>query len=172
MKQLFVFLLITGLAVSAFAGGQGEDADAVTRPTEAWVTSQSELEQAVGPDGPWIILFEDDLEVSSDVVISGEVYEEEGADAPRRKLALYSQDENRNVTDRYTLSAPNVIVRHENVRVQGGTIDGDVYVEADGFELRGATIDGNLYFENESLRESFEMDGESTVTGETAIGSM
>jgi hypothetical protein len=172
MKQLFVLILIVGIAAVAVAGGQGEDADAVTRPTQAWVTSQSELEQAVGPDGPWIILFEEDLEVSSDVVISGEVYEEEGADAPRRKFALYAQDENRNITDRYTLTAPNVIVRHENVRIQGGAIDGDVYVEAEGFNLVGATIEGNLYFENESLQESFQMDEASTVTGEIAIGSM
>jgi hypothetical protein len=170
MKYIFILILIVGIAATAVAGGQGEDADAVTRPTQAWVTSESELQQAAGPEGPWIILFEDDLEVSSDV--AGEVYEEEGADAPRRKFALYSQDENRNVTDRYTLTVPNLIVRHENVRIQGGTIDGDVYVEAEGFELRGATIDGNLYFENESLQESFEMDDGATVTGETAIGSM
>ena len=104
--------------------------------------------------------------------MEGEVYEEEGAEAPRRKLALYAQDSERNVTDRYTLTTPRLIVRHENVRVQGGTIDGDVYVEAEGFQLQDATVDGNVYFESEALRESAEIDEASTVTGSVEIGTL
>ena len=46
------------------------------------------------------------------------------------------------MTARYTLTAPRLIVRHRNTRIQGGTFKGDVYVEAQGFELVDATSTG------------------------------
>jgi hypothetical protein len=106
-------------------------------------------------------------------MVFGAVYEEEGAEAPRRKLALYAQDADRNVTARYTLTVPSLVVHHMNTRIQAGTVAGDVYVSAEGFELRsGATIDGNLYFATEELRDSADISDDSTVTGEIKIGSM
>jgi predicted small lipoprotein YifL/cytoskeletal protein CcmA (bactofilin family) len=151
----------------------GEPADAVSRPTELTATDDASLEESLGVDGPWIILFEGDVSTDSDVVIAGAVYEEEGAEAPRRKLALYAQDADRNVTDRYTLSAPRVIVHHLNTLVQAGTIAGDVYVEEEGFQLSsGATIDGDLYFADEALQESASISEDSTVTGEVGIATV
>jgi hypothetical protein len=146
--------------------------DAVTRPTEATVTQPGNLRQALGPEGPWIILFEGDLQVGDDVMVFGAVYEEDGAEAPRRKLALYAQDADRNVTARYTLTVPRMIVHHMNTRIQAGTIAGDVYVEEEGFELTsGGTIDGALYFASEELRDSATIDDSSTVTGGISIGT-
>ena len=151
----------------------GSAADAVSGPTEMTVTNADNLQEALGPDGSWIVIFEDDLSVDRDVMIYGAVYEEAGAEAPRRKLALYAQDADRNVTARYTLSAPRVIVHHLNTRVQAGIIEGDVYVEERGFELTsGATVDGDLYFANEELRESANISDDSTVTGEVKIGTV
>jgi hypothetical protein len=150
----------------------GAPADAVSRPTQLLATDADSLEEALGVDGPWIIIFEGDVSVDSDVTIAGAVYEEAGAEAPRRKLALYAQDSDRNVTARYTLSAPRVIVHHLNTRVQAGTIAGDVYVEEEGFELTsGATIDGDLYFADEELQASASISDDSTVTGEVRIGT-
>jgi hypothetical protein len=40
-----------------------------------------------------------------------------------------------------------------------------VYAEAPGFHLLGATVDGDVYFETEALRDTFEMDDASEVTG-------
>ncbi|MFW6208695.1 MAG: hypothetical protein ACOC7X_08310 [Spirochaetota bacterium] len=182
MKRAIILLLIITLASFAFIGcGGGEqeaeeateetsEVDATSRPTEMTATNASNLQEAVGPEGSWIILFNEDLTVGQEVSVSGEVYEEEGAEEPRRKLALYAQDQDRNVTDRYTLSVPRLIVHHMNTSIQSGTIDGDVYVEEEGFELTGGgTIDGNLYFATEELRESANITDDSTVTGEIEI---
>ncbi len=173
MNRFFIaaVFLIVGLAV--FAGGQDESAtDAMTRPTQSVIGGPADVQPALGPDGAWIIIFQSDVAVDSEVSIAGEVFEEEGADAPRRKLALYTQDGDRNVTARYALTVPALRVQHVNTRIQAGSIVGDVYVEADGFELRGATVEGNLYFASEALRDSADIDGDSTVTGEIAIGTM
>ncbi|MFP4409186.1 MAG: hypothetical protein ACLFPW_11755 [Spirochaetaceae bacterium] len=148
----------------------GTVADADTNPTELTATNAENLQEALGPDGAWIVLFEGDVSVDEEVMVYGAVYEEEGAEAPRRKLALYAQDEDRNITDRYTLEVPSLVVHHLNTLIQGGTIAGDVYVEAEGFELAGgATIDGNVYFASEAIQESATKGEDSSVTGETAI---
>lgn len=150
----------------------GTLADASSNPTEMTATNASSLQESLGPDGSWIVLFEGDVSVDQEVMIYGAVYEEEGAEAPRRKLALYTQDADRNVTARFTLSVPQLVVHHLNTRIQAGTVAGDVYVEEDGFELTsGATIDGNLYFASEALQESASISDDSTVTGEIAIGT-
>lgn len=158
------------IAGVAFAGGQGE-ADAVTRPRQIVIGGPADVQLAVGPDGSWIVIFEEDVAVDSSVTISGEVYEEEGAEEPRRKLALYAQDADRNVTARYTLTVPALVIQHVDTRIQTGTVAGDVYVEAEGFQLRAATVDGDLYFASEALRDSAEIDDESPVTGSIAIGT-
>ncbi|MFW5685412.1 MAG: hypothetical protein ACOC0O_02055 [Spirochaetota bacterium] len=104
------------------------------------------------------------------MTVSGEVYEEEGAEAPRRKFALYAQDSDRNVTARYTLTVPRLIVRHMNTRIQAGEVAGNVFVQAEGFELTsGATIDGTLTFESQALRDSATIDESATVTGEILV---
>ncbi|MFW5694913.1 MAG: hypothetical protein ACOCYB_07075 [Alkalispirochaeta sp.] len=151
----------------------GTVADAVSRPTEMTATDADNLQEAVGPDGSWIVLFEDDVTVDEDVTVFGAVYEEEGADAPRRKLALYTQDSDRNVTDRFTLTVPRLVVHHMNTLIQSGTVAGDVYVEEEGFELSGgATIDGDLYFATEELQESASISDDSEVTGSVEIGTI
>lgn len=183
MKRAIVLILIITLAAFAFIGcGGGEqeaeetaeesaEVDATSRPTEMTATNASNLQDAVGPDGAWIILFNSDLTADQEIVISGEVYEEEGAEAPRRKLALYAQDSDRNVTARYTLTVPRLIVQHMNTRIQSGEIAGNVFVESEGFELTGGgTINGNLYFASEELRESANITDDSTVMGDILVG--
>ena len=178
MKRISVLTTVLALLAIVLIGcgadGEEETAetDGTTRPTELTATNTQNLQEAVGPDGSWIILFEDDLTVGEPITVAGEVYEDEDADAPRRKLALYAQDADRNVTARYTLTVPRLIVDHANTRVQAGTIAGDVYVEEEGFELTsGGTIDGDLTFASEELRDSATIDDSSTVTGEIGIGT-
>jgi cytoskeletal protein CcmA (bactofilin family) len=149
-----------------------ESADAVSHPTEATVTSESNLREAAGPNGPWILIFEGDLSADEEIAVAGAVWEDSEAEEPRRKLALYTQDEDRNVTERYTLTLPQLTIYHMNTRIQSGTIQGDVYVRAEGFEMRnGATIEGNLYFETEEYQETANIDDSSSATGETAVGA-
>jgi hypothetical protein len=178
MKNIGILLFLAAVLAFVFIGCGGDEADdtegadAASRPTETVVTDTDNLQEALGPDGPWIILFEDNVTASEEITISGEVYEEEGAEAPRRKLALYTQDEDRNVTARFTLTVPRLIVEHENTRIQAGEVAGNVYVDAEGFELTsGATIDGDLYFASEEFRDSADISDDSTVTGEIKIGS-
>lgn len=172
---LFAFFLV-GCGGSEEAAPEPEatesetaSADAASRPTEM-TGSPDNIQEALGPDGSWIVIFTSDVTVGEEVVVAGEVYEEEGAEAPRRKIALYEQDADRNVTARYTLTAPRLVVEHVNTRIQAGEVAGDVFVNAEGFQLRGATINGNLYFASEALRESAEIDEDSTVMGEIRIG--
>ncbi|MCG8478520.1 MAG: hypothetical protein MI724_05440 [Spirochaetales bacterium] len=177
MKKIMLTLLLMNAAVIAFAGGQGEDQassdapapDAMARPTQYVIESPSDVQAAVGADGAWIIIFQDDVAVDSRVVVSGEVSRD---GEPRRKFALYTQDADRNVTARYTLTVPELVVQHVNVRIQSGTVAGDVYVESEGFHLRDATIDGNVYFATQDLLDGFVMDETSMVTGEVAVASM
>jgi len=179
MKRISVLTTVLALLAIVLIGcgadGEEETAetDGTTRPTELTATNTQNLQEAVGPDGSWIILFEDDLTVGEPITVAGEVYEDEDADAPRRKLALYAQDADRNVTARYTLTAPRLIVDHANTRVQAGVIAGNVFVQADGFELvSGATINGNLYFESQAQRDSANIDDSSTVMGEISVGGV
>jgi hypothetical protein len=177
MKVRFLVLLVgvvigfvlIGCAGEEEGGGEEEQADAGSRPTEVVIEESDDVQSAVGPDGAWIILFESDVTVDDEVTVEGEVYEEEGADEPRRKIALYAQDSDRNVTDRYTLTVPELVIEHENTLIQGGTVEGDVYVAASGFTLTDATIDGDLIFESEELRDEFELGDESEVTGEIEV---
>lgn len=182
MKYRTLLLLLGIILAVALVGCQrGEEAaeteepeteavDAATRPTELTATNAANLQEAVGPDGAWIILFEDDLTANQEIVVSGEVYEEEGAEAPRRKLALYAQDADRNVTDRYTLTVPRLVVEHANTRIQSGKISGNVYVDAEGFELvRGGIINGNLYFSSQANRDSATIDDSSMVVGSIEV---
>ncbi|MEX2443950.1 MAG: hypothetical protein WD492_10115 [Alkalispirochaeta sp.] len=139
------------------------EADATSRPTQS-SAMEGDLQEALGPDGAWIVIWTGDTTRGEEVTVSGEVYEEEGAEAPRRKPALYAQDADRNVTDRYTLPVPRLVVEHANTRIQAGEVAGEVFVNAEGFELTsGATIDGNLYFATEALQESASISDDSTI---------
>ena len=96
-----------------------------------------------------------DMSFTDEIVIAGEFTRN---DELYRKLAFYSQDENRNITARYTVTAPSVTVRSPNTRLQGGTIAGDVYVEAPGFHLVDGTVEGDIYFASQEYADSFTAD--------------
>jgi hypothetical protein len=156
----------TAPAASATAAPT-EQTDAVT--TASIVNQADAFTKAVSADGTWIIAVLNDLTIDQDVVVAGEFHD--GGEATGdiyRKIALYAQDADRNITAQYTLTVPKLTVQSENLRVQGGTIKGDVYVEAKGFNLHEtATIDGNLYFASEELKTSAAIDGK--VTGATEV---
>ncbi|ADQ15138.1 hypothetical protein Halsa_1715 [Halanaerobium hydrogeniformans] len=127
------------------------------------VIDQASLLNATSEDGSWIVIIQQDLSVDEDIILVGEFTNNNELD---RKIALYDQDDDRNLTDRYTLEAPSITVQSPSTRFQGGTFVGDVYVEAENFELIDFTLDGNLYFETEEAEETFSMDEDSTITGD------
>ena len=83
----------------------------------------------------------------------------------QRKIALYAQDDKRNVTARYTLTAPQMTINSPDCNISYGTFKGDLYVAANNFQLIGATVIGNIYFTNATAQSSFKMDKDSKVTG-------
>jgi len=154
-------------AAPTAAAANAEQPDAVV--TASIVDEAAAFTKAVSAEGTWIVAILKDLTVDEDVVVAGEFHDKGAADGDiYRKLALYAQDADHKITASYTLTAPKVTVQSENFKVQGGTIKGDVYVEAKGFTLdKTATIDGNLYFTSEDLKASAVLDGK--VTGATEV---
>lgn len=144
-------------------GAQTSDKDSVTDTTTgpSWVTDDASLEKAVKES--WIVIITKDLKTDKELVFEGGL--KKGDTVTPRLLALYNQDENRVKTASYTLTVPKVTFKEEGSRIKGGTVVGDVYVEANNFELVDATVQGNIHFKDQAARDSFKMDDTSKVTG-------
>lgn len=146
--------------------------DVVTTPSI--VDNGDAFLNAVGPDAFWLAAIVNDITIDKDIIVEGEYTEPDEDDPSKqvptgRKIALYAQDEDRNKTASYTLTAPRMIVKSKDTKIQGGTFVGDVYVEETGFNLVDAKIEGNVYFVSEELKNSFTMDEKSSVTGSTEV---
>lgn len=179
MKAAVKGLMAAGLAAALLSGcgnsndnaandaNKGKQADVVT--TASIVNQGDAFVNAVSDKGTWIIAVLNDLTIDKDVTVSGEFHDKGAADGDiYRKIALYAQDADHNITATYTLTVPKLTVQSENLRIQGGTVKGDVYVEANGFNLHEtASVDGNVYFANEDVKASAKIDGK--VTGVTEV---
>jgi hypothetical protein len=145
--------------------------DVVT--TASIVDDEAAFEKAISNTGTWIIATLKDLTFDKDLVLDGEFKngkkDDAGKDVIQRKIALYTQDENRKVTARFNLTAPKLTINSPNASIQHGTFKGDVYVSAENFELVDATVDGNLYFTTDDAQSTFEMDDASKVTGKQEL---
>lgn len=171
MKKIAVlamaFLLAAGLV--AGCGGKedankGKEADAVT--SASVVDNNEAFLKAISKDGTWIAATLNDLTFDQELVVEGEFTNK---DAIARKIALYTQDADHNITASFKLTAPKLVIKSENTRLQGGTFVGDVYVEANGFVVTKATVEGNVYFANDEYKASFDASNEGTVTGVTEV---
>lgn len=129
------------------------------------------LEKAMSADGNWIVAATGDVTFSNDVTIAGEFHDKNDASADiYRKIALYSQDDDRNVTAEYTITVPTLIVESENTNIVHGTIKGDVLVKANGFVLDGAKVEGNVTFEKQEYQDSAKLDeNDASVTGDVTV---
>ncbi|MBS4539509.1 hypothetical protein GOQ27_13620 [Clostridium sp. D2Q-11] len=145
-----------------------EETDATT--TASIVDDEDAFKEAISADGTWIIATLDDLSFDEELVLEGEFYDKDDESSDLyRKIGLYEQDEERNVTARYSLTAPKLTIKSPNAKIQSGTFVGDIYVEAEGFKLVDTKVEGNVYFASEEYKESFEQDEKSEVTGEVAV---
>jgi len=134
------------------------------------------LTKSLGTDGKWIVGVIQDITVDKEIVIDGTFYDKgDKKNAEKRKLALYAQDADKNVTERYSLTIPTLTVNSPNTVIQGGTVKGDVFVDSIGFQLTDAKIDGNLYFKTQAAMDSYKLtqgkvaDFKTEVTGKTEV---
>lgn len=136
--------------------------------TASIVNEADAFVKAVSENGTWIIAILSDLTVDQDVVVAGEFHDKNDATKDvYRKLALYTQDEDHNITASFTLTVPKLTVQSPKLKIQGGTLKGDVYVEAEGFTLdTTAKIDGNIFYANEDLKASAIIEGDVSGTQE------
>ncbi|MFO8070083.1 MAG: polymer-forming cytoskeletal protein [Alkalibacterium sp.] len=168
------FLALGGFLAACDTDDDAADDMEIVEEGEDVVTAASitddadEVVASLSTEGNWITAIIADVTVDEDITVAGTFYDGgDEAEAEYRKLALYAQDEDRNVTDEYTLTVPMMTVESPNFRIQNGTVDGDVYVDAEGFELEEATITGNLTFASEDIESSATMNG--TVEGEVSV---
>jgi hypothetical protein len=141
--------------------------------TASIVDNEAAFEKAISNTGTWIAATLKDLTFTKDLVLDGEFKngkkDEAGKDIIQRKIALYTQDDKRNVTARFKLTAPKLTINSPNARIQSGTFIGDVYVSAKNFELVDATVEGNVYFTTDDAKATFKMDDKSKVTGKQEL---
>ena len=154
----------TGNTTSNTNGNANQPTDAVT--SASVVDNEASFKKAISKEGTWIAPTLKDLTFTEDLVLEGQfIHKEE----PARKIALYTQDADHNITNSFTLTAPKITIRSENARIQGGTFVGDVYVEANGFQVVNAKIQGNVYFAKDEYQASYSASDQGTVTGVTEV---
>jgi len=133
------------------------------------VDKAATFEKAISSSGTWIIAITKDLTINKDIVLDGEFKngkkDTAGKDIIQRKVALYAQDANRNITARYTLTAPKFTIKSPEASIQHGTFKGDLYVSVKNFKLIDATVDGNVYFTTDEAKSTFNADAKSKITG-------
>jgi hypothetical protein len=142
-----------------------EEVDVVT--TASLVDNGQAVVDGLSAEGTWIVATLNDTETDQDIIVEGLFYnrDDESSDI-YRKLGLYTQDADRNILEQFTLTAPKMVVRSENFKIQGGTFIGDVYVEANGFTVgEEAAVDGNIYFASQEYMDTFVVDETAEVTG-------
>lgn len=141
------------------SGDTGTDnPDAVSGASMA--TDEASFIEKIGADGNWIVLTDKDLTFTEDLMVEG--------DFEKRSLAFaaYLPD---NKIDRFSVTAPSLVINSPNTLLEYGIMKGDVYVQAEGFTTKDATIEGNLYFATEELKTAFKVDDLTKVTGETSV---
>lgn len=186
--KLKTILLVSVLSISMLSGCNQVNVPPVTSPSPALtspsaspdtvttasiVNTEAAFEKGISNTGTWIICTLKDLTFNKDLILDGEFKngkkDDAGKDIIQRKIALYRQDADKNVTARYTLTAPKLTINSLNARIQSGTFKGDLYVSAKNFQLVDATIDGNVYFTNDDAKTTFKMDVKSKVTGKQEL---
>jgi hypothetical protein len=180
------FVLALVLTLSLVAGCARKETPAPTPPqttppettpnvtTTASIVDKNEpFEKAISSTGAWLIATVKDLTFTKDLVLEGEFKngkkDADGKDIIARKIALYTQDDKRNVTARFTLTAPKLTILSPNANISYGTFKGDLYVSAKNFQLIGAKVDGNVYFTTDEAKATFKMDDKSVVTGKQEL---
>jgi hypothetical protein len=164
---LFTAILLTGCS----SNDTTETPDAVS--SASIVDNADTFKKAISKEGTWIIAITKDLTVDDELLVDGEFKngkkDDNGNEIIQRKIALYTQDESRNITARFTLNAPKMIIESPEASIQHGTFKGDLYISASNFKLIDAIVEGNVYFTSEEAQTTFNMDETSKITGKQEL---
>jgi len=175
--KIKVLLLTTVMAASLLVGCGSKAANSPTKEpaktdavASASVTSDPAVfTKTIGKDGKWIIVITADMTIKNDLVLDGEFKngkkDTAGKETLQRKIALYSQDANKKITARFTLTAPKLTINSPLASIQHGTFKGDLYVETNDFQLVDNKVEGNIYFKDDAAKAGFKMDATSSVSG-------
>lgn len=187
MKKVLSIVAVAVLSLSVLAGcakAPTATATPTTTPaatakvdavTTASVTDNVDVfAKTIGKDGKWIICTTKDLTTTKELVLEGDFLNGKkdattGKDITQRKIGLYTQDDKKVVTARFTLTAPKLTIKSPEASIQHGTFKGDLYVSVKNFQLVDAKVDGNVYFTTEEAQTTFKMDDKSSVTGKKEL---
>ena len=144
-------------------------ADAVSGASQ--VNDEETFKQKISKDNTnFMIIVNKDLTFTEDLVVeSGIKKDKEGNEAPNRAIAPAAEDADLNISERYTLTVPNLIFAGENGKFENGILKGNICVQAEGFILQDATVDGNIYFASQELKDAFKVDETSKITGSIEV---
>jgi hypothetical protein len=149
--------------------------------TASVVDNNAAFEKALTKDGgKYCIATLKDLTFTKDLVVDGDFKsgkkDDKGNELIQRKVALYTQDDKKVVTARFSLTAPKITFNSNFGSLEHGTFKGDVYVAGKNFKLVNQKIEGNLYFLNEEAQKTFTIADKDTagypksvVTGKTEL---
>jgi hypothetical protein len=102
-----------------------------------------------------------DLTFTEELLVDGDFKngkkDDKGTELYQRKIGLYTQDDNKKVTARFTLTAPKITFNSVNGSLEHGTFVGDVYVSGKNFKIVNQKIQGNLYFLNQEAMDTFKI---------------
>ena len=174
VSLVLVTTLFTGCAKQAPAPVPAPaPAKVDVKTTASLVDNEAAFEKGISSSGTWIISTLKDLTFTKELVLDGEFKngkkDANGKEIIQRKIALYTQDDKKVVTARFTLTAPKLTIKSPEARIQSGIFKGDLYVSAKNFQLVDATVEGNVYFTSEEAKSTFKMDDKSKVTGKQEL---
>lgn len=174
-KRLLLLTICLVMVVSILAGcakapakeaetSKPEETDAVA--SASVVSDEAGFLKGISPEGTFIVFTTKDLSFTEDLIVSGTFTkaDKEGKEVPVRSLAFTQTG-----AEKYTVTAPNMVIQSENTLMEYGIFKGDVYIQAPGFTTKEATIDGNLYFATQELMDAFAIDEKTIISGETAV---
>jgi hypothetical protein len=142
--------------------------DAVT--TASVVNNASAFENAISTSGKWIAAITKDLTINKELVVDGAFKNNRTPAVSFRKIALYSQDDKKVTTRKFTLTAPKLTIKSPDASIQKGIFVGDIYVSAINFGLIDTKVVGNIYFTTQEAKDTFKpLDATSSVTGEQKL---
>ncbi|MBU3216853.1 hypothetical protein LL033_15030 [Clostridium estertheticum] len=131
------------------------------------VSTPKEFEKAISSNGTWIITLKKNITINKDLVVNGEFKKDKNIVG--RNIDLYSQDKNKNITNKFILTVPKLTVNSPKTSIEHGTFKGDLYVASNNFQLIDTTVKGNLYFTTNEAKNTCKMDAKSKVTGKQEL---